>query len=155
MINLETLYKFSTTNNGSDSRTNKRRNIIFNIRNEHDNDSIRKRRLSIRWKIINNIRLFIFKFINTYNISINIIKFDGMILNNYHQSFDSLNVGDKACFDVIIKQVMMNLILKVSVNIEGVIYLVEKLKKTMCCLPNRKMVTFISWLHRKPCCLYS
>ena len=55
-----------------------------------------------------------------------------MILNNYHQSFDSLNVGDKACFDVIIKQVMMNLILKVSVNIEGVTYVFEELKTKQC-----------------------
>ena len=149
------LYEFSTTNNGNNDSTNKRRNVILNIRNEHYNDTITKRLLSTRWKIINDIRLFKFKFNNKFNFSRQIIKCDGKILNNYHQSFDSLNIGDKACFDVIIKQVILKLIPKVSVNIEGVIYLVEKLKKTMCCLPNRKMVTFISWLHRKPCCLYS
>ena len=49
-------------------------------------------------------------------------------MNNYHQSFDSLNVGDKACFDVIIKQVILDLITKVTVNIEEVTYEVEKLK---------------------------
>ena len=149
------VYEFSTTNNGNNDSTNKRRNVILNIRNEHDNDTITKRLLSTRWKIINDIRLFIFKFNNKFNFSRQIIKCDGKILNNYNQSFDSLNIGDKACFDVIIKQVILKLIPKVSVNIEGVTYVVEELKKTMCCLPNRKMVTFISWLHRKPCYLYS
>ena len=40
-----------------------------------------------------------------------------MILNNYHQSFDSLNVGDKACFDVIIKQVKNRFHYKLTIRI--------------------------------------
>ena len=40
--NPSMIYEFSNTNNGNNNRTNKCRNIILNIRNEHDNDSITK-----------------------------------------------------------------------------------------------------------------
>ena len=40
--NPSMIYEFSNTNNGNNNRTNKYRNIILNIRNEHDNDSITK-----------------------------------------------------------------------------------------------------------------
>ena len=64
--NPSMLYKFSTTNNGNNNSTNKRRNIILHIRYEHDIDSITKRLSSTRWKFINDIRSFIFKFNNEY-----------------------------------------------------------------------------------------
>ena len=83
--------------------------------------------------------MFIIKFNNEFNFSRQIIKFDGKILNNHHQSFDSHNIGDKACFDVIINKVILKLIPKVSVNIEGVTYVVEELKRKQCVVyPTRK-----------------
>ena len=54
---------------------------------------------------------------NEYKFSRQIIKFDGKILNNYNQSFDSL-----------IKQVILKLIPTVSVIVEGVTYVVKELK---------------------------
>ena len=57
------------------------------------------------------------------------------MLNNYNQSFDSLNVGEYGCIDIIIKQVILKLIPKVSDIIEGIAYVVKELKKRMCRLP--------------------
>ena len=65
---------------------------------------------------------------NEYKFSRQIIKFDGKILNNYNQSFDSLNIGEYGCIDVIIKQVILKLIPTVSVIVEGVTYVVNELK---------------------------
>ena len=65
---------------------------------------------------------------NEYKFSRQIIKFDGKILNNYNQSFDSLNIGEYGCNDVIIKQVILKLIPTVSVIVEGVTYVVKELK---------------------------
>ena len=50
-------------------------------------------------------------------------------MNNYNQSFDSLNVGEYDCIDIIIKQVILKLIPKFSVIIEGIAYIVKELKR--------------------------
>ena len=47
------LYQFSPTTNEYVNQTNKRRNITFNIRHEHQKESITR-------SVINDIRLFVF-----------------------------------------------------------------------------------------------
>ena len=126
------LYQFSTTNSEIVNLTNKRRNITFNIRHEHETESITRRLLSKSWNIINDIRLFVFQYNKEYKFSRQIIKLYGKILNNYNTLFDSLNVGEYGCIDVIIKQVISKLIPKVSVIVEGITYVVKELKKRMC-----------------------
>ena len=106
------LYQFSTTNSEIVNLTNKRRNITFNIRHEHETESITRRLLSKSWNIINDIRLFVFQYNKEYKFSRQIIKLYGKILNNYNTLFDSLNVGEYGCIDVIIKQVISKLIPK-------------------------------------------
>ena len=69
-------------------------------------------------------------------------------MNNYTQSLDSLNVGKYGCIDTIIKEVVLKLILKVSVIIEGITYVVKALKKQCVVYPNKK-ISFISWLCQK------
>ena len=68
-----------------------------------------------------------------------IIKFDWKYWIIISQSFDSLNVGEYGCIDIIIKQVTLKLILKFSVIIEEITYVVKELKRKQCVVyPNEK-----------------
>ena len=89
----------------------KRRKDILNITIDKNLDSTTTNLLNCLWKYVNDIRLHVLRINNNHIFKTTNIFFLEK-LDNYHQSLDLLHVGDNSRFDVFIKSIQLELILK-------------------------------------------